>query len=78
MKKNILFLTIVLVVMIVALVIMVTPKETTAKKLYWFIPDGMRADPGLFNIFKWAQEGKLPNIKKMMDNGSYGFCIPVI
>ena len=77
MKKNILFLTIVLVVMIVALVIMVAPKETTAKKLYWFIPDGMRADPGLFNIFKWAQEGKLPNIKKMMDNGSYGFCIPV-
>ena len=45
-------------------------------KLYWFIPDGMRADPDLFNIYKWAEEGKLPNIKKMMDNGAYGFSIP--
>ena len=41
-------------------------------KVYWFIPDGMRAEPGLFNIYKWAQEGKLPNIKKMIDGGSYG------
>lgn len=47
-----------------------------AKKLYWFIPDGMRADPDLFNIFQWAKEGKLPNIKRMMKNGSYGYCIP--
>lgn len=47
------------------------------KKLYWFIPDGMRADPDLFNVFKWAKEGKLPNIKRMMENGSYGYCIPV-
>lgn len=47
------------------------------KKLYWFIPDGMRAEPDLFNIYKWAQEGKLPNIKKMMDNGSFGYSIPV-
>ena len=60
----------------------VTNKEinTTEKnqelKLYWFIPDGMRADPDLFNIFKWAEEGKLPNIKKMMDSGSYGFSKP--
>ncbi len=45
-------------------------------KLYWFIPDGMRADPDLFNIFKWAEEGKLPNIKRMMDEGSYGFSKP--
>ena len=45
-------------------------------KLYWFIPDGMRADPDLFNIFEWAQTGELPNIKKMMDQGSYGFSIP--
>ncbi|MFC2162130.1 alkaline phosphatase family protein [Candidatus Altiarchaeota archaeon] len=48
----------------------------TAKKLHWFIPDGMRADPSLFNIFKWAEEGKLPNIKKLMDNGVYGYSIP--
>ena len=46
-------------------------------KLYWFIPDGMRADPDLFNIYKWAEEGTLPNIKKMMDRGSYGYATPV-
>lgn len=48
-----------------------------AKRLYWFIPDGMRADPQLFNIFKWAKEGRLPNIKKMMENGAYGYSVPV-
>ena len=47
-----------------------------AQKLYWFIPDGMRAEPDLFQVFEWAREGKLPNIKKMMENGSYGYCIP--
>jgi predicted AlkP superfamily phosphohydrolase/phosphomutase len=46
-------------------------------KLYWFIPDGMRADPDLFNVYKWAEEGKLPNIKRMMDRGSYGYATPV-
>lgn len=45
-------------------------------KLYWFIPDGVRAEPGLFNIYQWAEEGKLPNIKKMMEMGSYGFSRP--
>ena len=45
-------------------------------KLYWFIPDGMRADPEQFNIYQWAEEGKLPNIKKLMDRGSYGFSQP--
>lgn len=45
-------------------------------KLYWFIPDGMRADPEEFNIYQWAQEGKLPNIKKLMEEGSYGYSIP--
>ncbi|MBU4502275.1 MAG: alkaline phosphatase family protein, partial [Nanoarchaeota archaeon] len=52
-------------------------ETVTADKLYWFIPDGMRADPDLFNIFEWAEQGKLPNIKKMMDKGAYGFTIPV-
>ncbi|MCH7828662.1 alkaline phosphatase family protein [Patescibacteria group bacterium] len=52
-------------------------QEVQASKLYWFIPDGMRADPEEFDVFKWAQEGKLPNIKKMMDNGAYGYSIPV-
>jgi len=51
--------------------------QTKANKLYWFIPDGMRAEPNLFNIYQWAQEGKLPNIKHMMEQGSYGFAIPV-
>jgi len=46
-------------------------------KLYWFIPDGFRAEPSTFTLFKWAQEGKLPNIKKLMNQGSYGYSIPV-
>ncbi len=45
-------------------------------RLYWFIPDGMRADPDLFTVFQWAKEGKLPNIKKLMDRGSYGYSYP--
>jgi predicted AlkP superfamily phosphohydrolase/phosphomutase len=48
-----------------------------AQKLYWFVPDGVRAEPDLFTVFKWAEEGKLPNLKRMMENGSYGYCIPV-
>jgi len=48
-----------------------------ATKLYWFIPDGMRAEPELFDIYKWAEEGRLPNIKKMMDSGVYGFSKPM-
>jgi len=51
-----------------------TPEKAT--KIYWFIPDGMRAEPDLFTVYKWAQEGKLPNIKKLMENGSYGYSIP--
>ena len=46
------------------------------EKIYWFIPDGLRAEPDMFTVFKWAQEGKLPNIKKMMENGAYGYSIP--
>lgn len=45
-------------------------------KLYWFIPDGFRADPNLFKLYEWAEDGKLPNIKKMMDKGSYGYSYP--
>jgi len=51
-------------------------QELKNKKLYWFLPDGMRADPDIFTVFQWAQEGYLPNIKKMMDNGAYGYSIP--
>jgi len=50
------------------------PQQAT--KLYWFIPDGMRAEPDLFTVFQWAKEGKLPNIKRMMDQGAYGYSIP--
>ena len=46
-------------------------------KLYWFIPDGLRAEASLFTLFQWAEEGLLPNLKKMMDAGSYGYSIPV-
>ncbi len=55
-------------------------RQTNAKrklKLYWFIPDGLRADPSLFTIFKWAEEGLMPNLKKMMDSGAYGYSVPV-
>lgn len=45
-------------------------------RLFWFVPDGMRADPDTFTVFKWAEEGKLPNLKKMMERGSYGYCRP--
>lgn len=51
-------------------------KNQKALQLYWFIPDGMRAEPNLFNVFQWAKEGKLPNIKKLMDKGSYGYSYP--
>jgi len=29
-----------------------------------------------FNIYTWAREGKLPNIKKLMDRGTYGYSYP--
>ena len=45
-------------------------------KVYWFIPDGTRADPDTFTIYEWAQEGRLPNIKRLMERGSYGYSIP--
>ena len=54
-----------------------THGEQERIKLYWFIPDGMRAEPDLFNIYRWAEEGRLPNIRKMMEQGSYGFAMPV-
>jgi predicted AlkP superfamily phosphohydrolase/phosphomutase len=46
-------------------------------KLYWFVPDGLRADPEVFRVFDWAREGKLPNIRRMMQEGSYAYTIPV-
>jgi len=46
-------------------------------QLYWLVPDGVRADPKVFTMFDWARAGKLPNIKKMMDMGTYGYSKPV-
>lgn len=46
------------------------------RKLYWFIPDGMRAEPFLFKIYEWAQAGELPHIKQLMERGSYGYARP--
>ena len=67
----------VLPLVIAAMCLPVSAETGHAKKLYWFVPDGMRADPYLFNIYEWAEQGELPNIKKMMENGTYGFSKPV-
>ena len=53
-----------------------TATNPAPRSLYWFVPDGMRADPSVFNIYKWAADGKLPNIRRMMERGTYGFCKP--
>ena len=53
--------------LLVALIYFAKQEKPKATKIYWFIPDGLRADPDIFTIYKWAQEGKLPNIKKMME-----------
>lgn len=45
--------------------------------LYWFVPDGMRADLGGKDIFELASAGKFPNIRKMMRDGAYGYSTPV-
>ncbi len=72
----------ILVIVVLAIAFFGYQKLTTPAKpqhplkLYWFIPDGARAEPTLFNIYKWAQEGKLPNVKKLMARGSYGFSYP--
>lgn len=51
--------------------------EKSGLKLYWFIPDGLRAEPEIFQVFQWAQKGELPNLKKMMDGGAWGYSRPV-
>lgn len=51
-------------------------KSKQAKKLYWFIPDGMRAEDEEFNVYRWAYEGRLPNILRLMTEGARGYSIP--
>lgn len=75
MKKNV-FLLILLLIGTVVLTTFQKQPSPQGLRLYWFIPDGMRADPDLFNVYQWAREGKLPNIKKLMDRGSYGYSYP--
>jgi predicted AlkP superfamily phosphohydrolase/phosphomutase len=45
-------------------------------RLFWLTADGLRADQELFQMYKWANEGELPNIKKLMDRGVYGYSTP--
>ena len=60
----------------VVLAALLAVPASAATRLYWLIPDGLRADEKVYDVFRWAQEGKLPNIKKMMDQGSWGYSIP--
>jgi predicted AlkP superfamily phosphohydrolase/phosphomutase len=61
---------------LVLLLLSLAPRAAADTKLYWFIPDGMRADPRDFDVFRFAREGKYPNIKRMMERGTYGYSIP--
>lgn len=76
LTKGILLLGFVAVVIIGLLWVQRSLNQKNKVHLYWFIPDGVRAEPFLFNVFAWASEGKLPNIKKLMDKGSYGYSYP--
>ena len=51
--------------------------EPARARLYWFVPDGLRADRGPFDIFEWARRGELPNLRMMMARGCYGLSRPV-
>ena len=46
------------------------------RRLLWFAPDGFRADPQVFDVFRWAREGRLPALRRMMETGTYGYCRP--
>lgn len=53
-----------------------SPAASPVRRLHWFIPDGTRADPDTFDVFRWAAEGRLPNIAALMARGSYGYSVP--
>lgn len=76
MKQFLAVLVVLLAVGGIVAVKSTNPVTKSPVKLYWFIPDGVRAEPELFTVFEWAKEGKLPNIKKLMDRGSYGYSYP--
>jgi len=75
MKKKI-FLPLLLAAIVFAGVAYSQMSNPGKLKLYWFIPDGVRSEPELFTIYQWAEEGKLPNIKKLIEKGSYGYSKP--
>lgn len=64
------------IILLIGLALLSYPKKENSLKLYWFIPDGVRAETDLFTIYEWAEEGKLPNIKKLIETGSYGYSKP--
>ena len=58
-KKTLLFSIVGLLVLILLALFLgekmnLTNQKETNLQLYWFIPDGVRADPDVFTIFKWA------------------------
>jgi predicted AlkP superfamily phosphohydrolase/phosphomutase len=68
---------IILSALVLALIYYLAPQPASRLQLYWFIPDGLRAEPVLMKVYEWAQSGELPNFKWMMDHGAYGYSIPV-
>ncbi len=73
MNKNILF------VFLINLCFAITHgyAKDVPKKLYWVIFDGLRAEDELFDVYEWARKGELPNMRSMLEDGSYGYNIPV-
>lgn len=54
-----------------------TGKTDRPLKIYWFIPDGLRAETEVFKIEEWARQGELPNLKRMLEEGAFGYSKPV-
>lgn len=69
------------VLSIIAYSMVLSRSESVAKvsgnRIYWFIPDGLRSEPIVFKIYEWARSGELPNLKFLIENGSYGYSKPV-
>lgn len=61
---------------VVALSLLLGLPASAAPRLYWFVPDGLRADEKVIDVFRWAREGKLPNIRRMIEQGAWGYSIP--
>ncbi len=51
--------------------------NSSGLKVYWFLPDGLRAEPEIFQIFEWAKNGELPNLQRLMREGAWGYSRPV-